>query len=107
MCHYESELYKLQRTGVITVNEHMRVLGMQEKPTVPASNWAVPPFYIYKQTDLPLVKDCMNHGCDSDAPGNLAYYLCERTPMHAWIMPGKRYDIGTLDSYYEVQKIFN
>jgi len=106
MCHYEPELKRLQRTGVIAVDDEMRVLEMQEKPEKPVSNWAVPPFYIYKRSDLPLVKDCLNHGCGSDAPGNLAHYLCEVTEMHAWKMPGRRYDIGTLDSYYEAQELF-
>lgn len=106
MCHHEPELAKLQRTGVIAVDEEMKVLQMQEKPEVPVSNWAVPPFYLYKHSDLPLVKSCMENGCGFDAPGNLAHYLCSITPMHAWPMPGRRYDIGTLDSYYEAQKLY-
>ena len=39
----------------------------------------------------------LNHGCGKDAPGNLAHYLCERASMHAWVMPGKRHDIGSLN----------
>lgn len=106
MCHHEPELKKLQRTGVIKVDENMKVLLMQEKPENPVSNWAVPPFYIYSSNDIPLIKDCMNHGCGFDAPGNLAHYLTEVTTLHAWQMPGKRFDIGTLDTYYEAKKIF-
>ena len=106
MCYHEPELRRLQRTGVIEVDEHMRVLQMQEKPQEPVSEWAVPPFYIYRREDLPLIKDCMNHGCGFDAPGNLAHYLVEVTPIHAWKMPGSRYDIGSLDSYKEAQLLF-
>ena len=106
MCHHEPELRKLQRTGVIAVDENMKVLEMQEKPEKPVSNWAVPPFYIYKKEDLPLIRDCMNHGCGFDAPGNLAHYLVDVTTIHAWPMPGSRYDIGSLDSYEEAQRIF-
>ena len=106
MCHHEPELKKMQRTGVIAVDENMKVLEMQEKPEKPVSNWAVPPFYIYKKEDLPLIRDCMNHGCGFDAPGNLAHYLVDVTTIHAWQMPGTRYDIGSLDSYEEAQRIF-
>lgn len=106
MCHHEPELYKLQRTGVIVVDDDMKVLEMQEKPEHPMSNWAVPPFYIYKKNDLPLIRDCLNHGCGFDAPGNLAHYLVNATTIHAWIMPGSRYDIGSLDSYKEAQILF-
>lgn len=106
MCHHEPELYRLQRTGVIAVDEDMRVLQMQEKPQNPISHWAVPPFYIYHRRDLPLVRDCMAHGCAFDAPGNLAHYLAENTTLYAWPMPGRRFDIGSLDSYNEAQEIF-
>lgn len=106
MCHHESEIKALQRTGVIVVDDNMKVLQMQEKPQNPLSNWAVPPFYIYKKNDLPLIRNCLENGCQFDAPGNLAHYLCSKTSVHAWPMPGKRHDIGTLDSYYKAQEIF-
>lgn len=106
MCHHEPELRRLQRTGVIAVDGDMRVLEMQEKPERPVSNWAVPPFYIYSRRDLPLIRDCMSHGCGFDAPGNLAHYLAETSTLHAWPMPAARFDIGSLDSYHEAQKRF-
>ncbi|MBR1402192.1 MAG: nucleotidyltransferase family protein [Prevotella sp.] len=106
MCHHEPELKKLQRTGVIAVDENMKVTEMQEKPESPVSHWAVPPFYIYKKIDMPLIVGCMNHGCGFDAPGNLAHYLVERTTIHAWVMPGTRFDIGSMDSYLEAQQIY-
>lgn len=106
MCHHEPELKKLQRTGVIAVDDDMKVLEMQEKPEHPVSNLAVPPFYIYGKQDLPLIRECMEHGCGFDAPGNLAHYLAGVTTLHAWEMPGERFDIGSLDTYEEAQKRF-
>ena len=106
MCHHEPEIYKLQRTGVIEVDAQMRVLQMQEKPEVPVSHWAVPPFYIYRKEDLPLILTALSNGCGPDAPGNLAHYLVDRTPIHAWPMPGTRFDIGSLDTYEEARRRF-
>ena len=106
MCHHEPEIYKLQRTGVIAVDDNMKVLQMQEKPEVPVSHWAVPPFYIYRMEDIPLILTALSNGCGSDAPGNLAHYLVDRTPVHAWPMPGTRFDIGSLDTYEEAKKRF-
>ena len=103
MCHHEPEIYKLQRTGVIEVDDDMKILQMQEKPEVPVSHWAVPPFYIYRKEDLPLVRGSIAHGCGTDAPGNLAHYLVEHTTLHAWPMPGGRFDIGSLDTYEEAK----
>lgn len=107
MCHHEPELRRLQRTGVIAVDDHMKVLEMQEKPEKPVSNWAVPPFYIYSRADLPLIRECLSHGCGYDAPGNLAHYLADVSTLHAWQMPAGRFDIGSLDSYREAQERFS
>lgn len=106
MCHHEPELRRLQRTGVIAVDDDMKVLEMQEKPERPVSNWAVPPFYIYSRADLPIIRDCLAHGCGVDAPGNLAHYMADTSTLHAWKMPAGRFDIGSLDSYKEAQEKF-
>ena len=106
MCHEQPSIEKLQRTGVIVVDENWRVLNMEEKPQVPKSTWAVPPFYIYLRKDLDLVRHSVENGCGKDAPGNLAHYMVEHTTMHAWPMSAGRFDIGSLDTYYEAQKIY-
>jgi len=107
MCHNEPSIAALQRTGVIEVDSDMKVLQMQEKPEKPVSHWAVPPFYIYRKGDLPLIRKSIKDGCGFDAPGNLAHYLVERTTIHAWEMPGHRYDIGTLDTYVQIKEKFS
>ena len=106
MCHEQPSVEKLQRTGVVELDENMRVLGMEEKPQVPKSHWAVPPFYIYLKKDLDLVRHAVENGCGKDAPGNLAHYMVEHTTMHAWPMSAGRFDIGSIDTYYEAVKRF-
>ena len=106
MCHEQPSIEKLQRTGVIVVDDQWRVLNMEEKPQEPKSHWAVPPFYIYLRKDLPLVRGSVANGCGKDAPGNLAHYMVEHTVMHAWPMTAGRFDIGSLDTYYEAQRLF-
>lgn len=101
MCHEQPSIEKLQRTGVVELDENNRVLGMEEKPQEPKSHWAVPPFYIYLKKDLELVRHSVENGCGKDAPGNLAHYMVEKTTMHAWPMSAGRFDIGSLDTYYE------
>lgn len=101
MCHEQPSIEKLQRTGVVELDANNKVLGMEEKPQVPKSHWAVPPFYIYLKKDLELVRKSVENGCGKDAPGNLAHYMVEHTTMHAWPMSAGRFDIGSLDTYYE------
>lgn len=106
MCHRQDELAKLQRTGVVELDSSDMVLGMEEKPAVPKTHWAVPPFYIYMKQDLDLVRHSIENGCGSDAPGNLAHYMVEHTRMHAWKMTAGRFDIGSLDTYREACERF-
>ena len=106
MCHEQPSIEKLQRTGVVELDSQNKVLGMEEKPQVPKSHWAVPPFYIYLKKDLDLVRHSVENGCGKDAPGNLAHYMVEHTTMHAWPMSAGRFDIGSLDTYYEAVKRF-
>ena len=106
MCHEQPSIEKLQRTGVIVVDDQMKVLNMEEKPQEPKSHWAVPPFYIYLKKDLDLVRHSVENGCGKDAPGNLAHYMVDHTTMHAWQMTAGRFDIGSLDTYYEAVEKF-
>lgn len=106
MCHEQLSIEKLQRTGVVELDDNFRVLGMEEKPQQPKSNWAVPPFYIYLKKDLDLVRHSVENGCGKDAPGNLAHYMVEHTTMHAWPMSAGRFDIGSIDTYEEAKRRF-
>ncbi|MBO7115487.1 MAG: nucleotidyltransferase family protein [Prevotella sp.] len=106
MCHEQPSIEKLQRTGVIVVDDQMKVLNMEEKPQEPKSHWAVPPFYIYKKEDLDLIRHSVENGCGKDAPGNLAHYMVDHTTIHAWKMTAGRFDIGSLDTYYEAVERF-
>lgn len=110
MCHEQNDKIKLQRTGVVVLDENNKVLNMEEKPQEPKSTWAVPPFYIYLKKDLDLVIHSVENGCGKDAPGNLAHYLCNNTIMHAWPMAGSgenlRFDIGSIDTYNEACEKF-
>ncbi|MBO4660221.1 MAG: nucleotidyltransferase family protein [Prevotella sp.] len=111
MCHHQPSIEKLQRTGVVVLDDDCRVLNMEEKPKEPKSTWAVPPFYIYRAEDLDMVCHSVENGCGKDAPGNLAHYMVEHTVMHAWPMQGSsselRFDIGSLDTYYEAVRRFS
>ena len=106
MCHEQPDVERLRRTGVIEVDADWRVLSMEEKPQEPKTHWAVPPFYIYARKDLDLIRHSVENGCGKDAPGNLAHYMVEHTTMHAWPMTAGRFDIGSLDTYYEAQRLF-
>ena len=89
--------------GVATVDENGKVLNMVEKPQVPESEWAVPPFYVYKKSDLGLFKKGIASGCKTDAPGSFIEWLCKQTNVHAFEMPGQRFDVGSIEGYEKIK----
>lgn len=107
MRYYEANEERLHKTGVIEVDPADCILSFEEKPAQPKSHWCVPAFYYYTREDSHLIKKGIEGGCGTDAPGSFIAWLCQQTKVYAWEMPGKRYDIGTLQSYEEVKRIFN
>lgn len=104
MRYYEPSEAKLRKCGVVLPDENDKILDMAEKPQEPKSHWCCPPFYFYTQEDAKMVDKGIELGCGIDAPGSYIAWLCTQTPVHAMEMPGKRYDIGNLQSYEQVQK---
>ena len=104
MRHRETDKARLSKTGVVTIDQSDLVLFMEEKPKEPKSEWAVPPFYYYVKEDLPLIKEGIENGCGTDAPGSFVSYLAERRPVHAFLMPGKRFDVGSIEGYEKIRK---
>ena len=104
MRYYEGSQQKLTKCGVVQINEQDKILGMEEKPAQPKSNWCCPPFYYYTREDAKLVSKGIEAGCGTDAPGSYIAWLCTQTPVHAMEMPGKRFDVGNLESYNKIRK---
>lgn len=102
MRYFESDSVKLSKSGVLTVTDDGLVTEMQEKPKEPKSNWCCPPFYFYVRDDLRKIEQGIAEGCGTDAPGSMISWLCAKTRVYAMEMPGRRYDIGNLESYNAV-----
>ena len=104
MRYYEPSEQRLTKCGVVSIDENDRITEMEEKPVCPKSNWCCPPFYYYTAEDALLVKAGIEQGCGVDAPGSYIAWLSGQVPVHAMEMPGKRYDIGNIESYEKVKK---
>ena len=104
MRYYEASEARLHKTGVREIEANDGLLSFEEKPAQPKSHWCVPAFYYYTREDSRLIKKGIESGCGTDAPGSFIAWLCGQTKVYAWEMPGRRYDIGNLESYEEVKQ---
>ncbi len=103
MRYYEADQKRLTKSGVIEIDGD-KIINMEEKPANPKSNWCCPPFYFYKAKDIADIESAVKDGCGTDAPGSYVAWLCQKTDVNAMEMPGRRYDIGNLESYEKGQK---
>lgn len=103
MRYYEPSEERLHKCGVLEIDDSDRILAMEEKPAQPKTHWCSPPFYYYSSLDATRIPDAIANGCSTDAPGSFIAWLCQQTAVHAMEMPGRRYDIGNLQSYECVQ----
>lgn len=107
MYYMEKDLEKQKKTAIITMDQLGRVQSMTEKPEKPESCWAVPPFYLYTPEDLQRIGEAIAEGCGTDAPGSFAAWLASHSNIYAYPMPGKRYDIGNLETYQHAKDVFH
>lgn len=106
MCYIKNDLKKQRKTAIIPKRENRLITSYEGQPQQPKGNIAVPPFYGYCAEDAARIKEALSDGCSADALGSFAAWLSHKTPMHAWQMSGKRYDIGDMQNYENAQKMF-
>ena len=99
MRYFEPNLQRLQKSGVLVVENDGLVINMQKKPKEPKSTWCCPPFYFIAKKDIPLVNKAIATGCETDALDSFIVWLYKKVLVYAMRMPGQRYDIGTHESY--------
>jgi len=102
----EHDPERLRRVGVAEVDEDWCVLSFTEKPEQPRSNYGSPAFYIYGREVLPMVRQYVDEGNNPDAPGNLIAWLHSRRPVYGFLFREMRYDIGNMETYREVDRIY-
>ena len=96
----------LKNFGIALLDKEGKVLEIEEKPEQPKSNTVVFASYFYKKDTVPLFKQYLAEGNNPDAPGNFPAWLYKQKEVYAYTFPRECYDIGTLESYEEVHKLF-
>lgn len=102
MRYWEAKKETLPKRGVLELDGD-RVVGMEEKPANPKTQWCCPPFYFYTKADSKKISDAIKDGCGVDAPGSFIAWLAGKSPVYAMEMPGSRYDVGNLESYTKIK----
>lgn len=98
MYYVENSTQELSRTGVALVNEGI-VVTMEEKPKNPKYRCAIPPFYIIPKNQLESIGVFLKSGIPVDSLGTYLSWYVHESVVRAYLMPGKRYNLGDKESY--------
>ncbi len=101
-----TDVNELRRMAVGILDENNVIVDMEEKPKNPKSDIAFFATYFYRKDTIKLIDKYLEEGNSPDAPGNFPAWLYTKKKVMAHIFEGECYDIGTFDSYEEVQKLF-
>lgn len=101
----ETEREKLQKTGVLELNDDDRVLRLHEKPTTPPSTWTCPPLYFLQPSIWCILESFLQTHGNHDAPGYLIDHLCRSEVVQALKLNAKRLDIGCLQTYRQADRL--
>ena len=55
------------------------------------------------ESDLSLFAKEIASGCKTDALCSFIEWLCKQTTVHAFEMPGQRFDVGSIEGYEKIK----
>jgi glucose-1-phosphate thymidylyltransferase len=100
------DLEAMKQLSSIGVDADSRLVTFEEKPEQPESTLAGIALYFYPRAILPFVGRYLAEGNNPDQPGRLVGWLYRRTPVYAWRVPGRWFDIGTPETLAEAERLF-
>lgn len=100
----KEDVLKQRKYAIATLDDSGKVLHLEEKPETPRTNIIIHAIYIYKRDTLPLFSKYLDEGNNKDSPGNFPSWLYTKKPVYCYKATGECYDIGTIDTYNELNK---
>lgn len=99
-------LDQAKKYGVVKLDTDGKLATFEEKPADPASTLIGIALYYYPKATLPAIHQYVAEGNNPDQPGRLVQWLCPRTPVYTWTVPGLWFDIGSKETLEEANRIF-
>jgi glucose-1-phosphate thymidylyltransferase len=105
--HDVGDLDRMHEYNQIEVDSEGRIVFFEEKPSLARTTLSGVALYYYPRHALPLVKQYLEEGNNPDQPGRLVEWLYPRTAFYTWLLPGEWYDIGSVETLEEADRIFS
>ena len=100
------DLEEIKKYNAIEIDDDNRITYFEEKPKVPKSTLTGIALYFYPKSSLPLLQQYIEEGNNPDQPGRLVQWLYPRVSFYTWKVPGLWYDIGSIETLEEANRVF-
>ncbi|HSD46850.1 MAG TPA: nucleotidyltransferase family protein [Pyrinomonadaceae bacterium] len=100
------DLEAIKKYNAIDIDEQNRIVYFEEKPKVPKSTLTGIALYYYPASTLPLIHQYIAEGNNPDQPGRLVQWLYPRVAFYVWKVPGLWYDVGSIETLEEANRVF-
>lgn len=101
------DLEQIKKYNSIEIDDEHRIEFFEEKPQVPKSTLTGIALYYYPKSVLPLIYEYIAEGNNPDQPGRLVQWLYPRVPFYVWKVPGLWYDVGSIETLEEANRVFS
>jgi len=101
------DLEQIKKYNAIEIDENNRITYFEEKPKEPKSTLTGIALYYYPKSVLPLIHQYIAEGNNPDQPGRLVQWLYPRVPFHVWKVPGLWFDVGSIETLEEANRVFS
>ena len=101
------DLEQIKKYNAIEIDGNNRITYFEEKPKEPKSTLTGIALYYYPKTVLPLIHEYIAEGNNPDQPGRLVQWLYPRVPFHVWKVPGLWFDVGSIETLEEANRVFS
>lgn len=93
--------------GVVELDDNGKMIGFQEKPSEPRTNFASTGIYLFKKQTLSLIRKYASEGHSLEGPGKLLEWLYKEKDVYGHIFKGKWFDIGSLEELEKAKNDFS
>ena len=97
---------KSQKLGIVKI-KNSRVISIKEDYVNEESNLISTGLYIFSKSDIGRIKEYMQTNKSKEGPGFLIQDWLSSKEIHAFVLQGNWFDIGTKEVYEDVNKNWN
>ena len=98
---------EVMRGSSIILEKDMRITSFEEKPSKPRSMLIGVCIYTMPHKAILRAAEYLAEDGKKDELGNFAAWLCEKEDVYGYMLEGRLWDIGTIESYERLNEEFN